>query len=58
MDFEKQRARLEIAYDIMAKVHSDICSISNRSEKYNLTDDTMEILRSILGLRAKLNEMG
>ena len=51
MTVKKQRVMLEVAYDLISRVHSDIC---NNSNKHNLAEDTLDILRNIILLDKKL----
>jgi hypothetical protein len=43
---------LEVAYDLIAKVHSDICNSTTRD--YDTAEYTLEILRRIAVLDKKL----
>ena len=44
--------RLEVAYELIADIHSQLCRTTTRED--NITDDTQEILREILLLKEKL----
>ena len=48
----KRRLMLEVAYDLIAKVHSDICNSTTRAD--DTADYTLEILRRIMVLDKKL----
>jgi hypothetical protein len=48
----KRRLILEVAYDLIAKVHSDICNSTTRDD--DTADYTLEILRQIIMLDKKL----
>ena len=52
MTKEKQSLILEVAYDLISKVHSEICRTDKRD--VNLADDSIEILRRIIELDNKL----
>ena len=52
MTKEKQRLVLEVAYDLISKVHTEICRTDKRD--VNLADDTIEILGRIIVLENKL----
>lgn len=52
MSKEKQRVMLEVAYDLVSKVHSEICRTAPRGDP--IMDDSLEILRKILVLREDL----
>lgn len=54
MTVAKQRLMLEVAYDLISKVHSEICRSDTR--QINLAEDTMEILRRIIILDRKLGK--
>lgn len=54
MTKEKQRLMLEVAYDLISKVHTEICRSDKR--EVNLADDTLEILRRIIKLDNKLKD--
>lgn len=48
---------IEVAYDLVSKVHSDICNNSSRKETDDITEETMEILRRLIMLSKKLERM-
>jgi hypothetical protein len=52
MGTEKQRLILEVAYDLISRVHSEICRTAPRGD--TIMDDSLEILRKILLLDRKL----
>ena len=52
MTIEKEKMLLEVAYDLIERVHSSICNRDNRKE--NLAEESLEILRRILLLDSKL----
>lgn len=52
MSKEKQSLMLEVAYDLISKVHSEICRTAPRGS--NIMDDSLEILRRIIMLDKKL----
>ena len=52
MSKEKQRLMLEVAYDLISKVHSELCRTMPRGD--TITDDSLEILRRIILLDKKL----
>ena len=49
----KQRLLLEVAYDLVAKVHSDICTSTKRDD--DTADYTLEVLRQIMVLDKKIS---
>lgn len=50
----KREAMLEVAYDIVSKIHSDICSEGARPETDDVTDLTTDILRKMIFLSKKI----
>ena len=56
MNTEKQRLMLEVAYDLISQVHSEICRTVPRGDP--MMDDSLEILRRILVLRQDLKGGG
>lgn len=52
MSKEKQRLMLEVAYDLISKVHSELCVTVPRGD--DIVDDSLDILRKILLLDKKL----
>lgn len=52
MSKEKQRLMLEVAYDLISKVHSEICLTTTRDD--DTSEYTLEILRKIVMLDEKL----
>lgn len=52
MSKDKQRLMLEVAYDLISKVHSELCRTMPRGD--TITDDSLEILRRIILLDKKL----
>ena len=52
MSKEKQMLILEVAYDLISKVHSEICRTAPRGDP--IMDDSLELLRRILVLRQDL----
>ena len=48
---------VEIAYDLLSKVHSFLCNNTSRNADEGIVDDTLEILRQILILRKKLRRV-
>lgn len=52
MSTEKQRLMLEVAYDLISRVHSEICRTAPRGD--TIMEDSLEILRKILLLDRKL----
>lgn len=52
MSKEKQRLMLEVAYDLISKVHTEICRTAPRGDP--IMDDSLDILRKILVLREDL----
>lgn len=53
MNIAKSIHRLEVAYELIADIHSQLCRTTTRDD--DITDDTQEILRKILFLKEKLN---
>lgn len=56
MTVSKQLTMLEVAYDLIARVHSDICN--GEMSKRDLADDTLEILKKIAVFNRKLGRSG
>ncbi len=56
LNVPKQRMRLEVAYELISKVHSDICYYGSRQDDPRLDENTMEILRQILLLDRELEK--
>lgn len=52
MNIEKLGYRLEVAYELIADIHSQLCNTTKRDN--DIVDDTLEILRKILLLDRKL----
>ena len=52
MNIAKSIHRLEVAYELIADIHSQLCRTTSRDD--DITDDTQEILRKILLLNKKL----
>lgn len=57
MNIPKQRLRLEVAYDLISKVNTDICNSPKGERPSVLPDMTVDVLRSILVLDARLKEL-
>ena len=55
MNITKLKYRLEVAYDLIAEIHSQLCNNTTRDN--DITDDTTEILRRILVLDKKLKKV-
>ena len=53
----KLQSNLEIAYDIIEKVHTEISLVYDKKNKH-LEDDALEILRMIIKLDKDLEEEG
>ena len=54
-DAAKREAMLEVAYDLVSKVHSDVCNKKCGREKTDeIVDNTMEILRRLIRLSKQL----
>ncbi len=52
LNIAKSIHRLEVAYELIADIHSQLCRTTSRDD--DITDDTQEILRKILLLNKKL----
>lgn len=52
MNTEKLRHRLEVAYELIADIHSQLCRTTTREN--DITEDTQEIIRKIFLLDTKL----
>ena len=52
LNIAKSIHRLEVAYELIADIHSQLCRTTSRDD--DITDDTQEILRKILLLIKKL----
>lgn len=52
LNIAKSIHRLEVAYELIADIHSQLCRTTTRDD--DITDDTQEILRKILLLNKKL----
>ena len=52
----KMQTTLEIAYDLIAKVHTDICLVYGKTDKH-LEKASLEILRRIISLDKDLEEV-
>lgn len=49
---EKYCVKLDVAYEIIASVHTDLCHTTTRET--NITHDTCDILHDILKLKERL----
>lgn len=54
MTKNKKLITLEICYDLISKIHSDLCNDIHLGRKSNITDDTLEILRKIILLSRRI----
>ena len=54
----KNEARIEVAYDIVSKIHTDICSTGTRPETDKVTEMTMDILRKLILLLREIKREG
>ena len=52
LNIAKSIHRLEVAYELIADIHSQLCRTTSRDD--DITDDTQEILRKILLFKKKL----
>ena len=52
MNIAKSILRLEVAYELIADIHSQLCRTTSRN--VDITEDTQEILRKIWLLNKKL----
>ena len=52
LNIAKSIHRLEVAYELIADIHAQLCRTTSRDD--DITDDTQEILRKILLLNKKL----
>ena len=52
LNIAKSILRLEVAYELIADTHSQLCRTTTRDD--DITDDTQEILRKILLLKERL----
>lgn len=54
-DAAKREAMIEVAYDLISKVHSDVCNKKcGRGKVDEIVDNTMEILRRLIRLSKQL----
>ena len=49
----KRRAMLEVAYDLIEKVHTDVCNSTDHSD--DTAQYTLDVLRRIILLDQRLN---
>lgn len=54
MTKEKKLMLLEISYDLISKVHSDICADPKIGRESKITDETMDILDSLIMLSKRI----
>jgi len=54
MNLQKQIARLEVAYEIVSKAHSDICHNSSRSDAVNIAELSSDACHALLHLISAL----
>lgn len=52
LNIAKSIHRLEVAYELIADIHSQLCRTTTRND--DITDDTQGILRKILLLKEKM----
>ena len=52
LNIAKSIHRLEVAYELIAGIHSQLCRTTTRDD--DIVEDTQEILRKILILKKKL----
>ena len=57
MSKEKKIITLEIAYELVAKVHSSLCREIGRNDPENIIDDTLEVLREMLVIMDKIKRL-
>ena len=53
MNKEKEILKLEVAYDLIASVHSNVCNAATRVDD-NISEHTLDILRTLLLVQKKL----
>lgn len=52
----KNEAMIEVASDIVSKVHVDICNTGTKPETDEVTDLTIDILRKLIQLSQKIRQ--
>lgn len=51
----KREAMIEVAYDLVSKIHSDVCNMQcDRGKTNQIVDNTMELLRRLMLLSKQL----
>lgn len=55
LNLEEQKYRLWVAYEIITKVHSNLCRHGNRQNDIRYEDDTLEICQSLIDLISKMD---
>lgn len=53
MNKEKEILKLEVAYDLIASVHSNVCNVATRTDD-NISEHTLDIMRTLLVVMKKL----
>lgn len=53
MNLQKEILKLEVAYDLIASVHSNVCNAATRGND-GISGHTLEILRTLLLVQKKL----
>lgn len=56
MNKQKKLIILEICYDSIAKIHSDLCNDNELCRKSDITDDAMDIMRRIIKLSMRIEK--
>lgn len=56
MSVEKKMIILEICYDLIARIHSDLCNDAKLSRESDITDETMDILRKLIMLSRRIEQ--
>lgn len=56
LNLEEQKYRLWVAYEIISKVHSNLCRNGNRQNDIRYEEGTLEICQSLIDLISKMDK--
>ena len=56
LNLEEQKYRLWVAYEIISKVHSNLCRHGNRQNDIRYEEGTLEICQSLIDVISKMDK--
>lgn len=56
MTVEKKIITLEICYDLIERIHFDLCNDVTLGRKSDITDETIDILRKLIVLSKRIEQ--